>query len=750
MRILNKRWITFLCFFVMAGIASAYALQSDMRSVAWVFAGAGVCAVFFLRRRSFLAVACLGALCLGSFIFIQTYPANMGSVRPYTEYTIIGTVCDYPQKGTNATRYLLSDVTLSDGMETLPCQKNIQLSCPNDTFEYGDVLTMQAMVFPPEGETMPGSFNEKLYLAVRNAAFSVYSADVYKLDNRWTLYTPFQQARALLEKNIDKIYSYQAAPVAKAMFLGMQDEITQEMYDSFSKTGITHILSISGLHIAFIAVLLDFLLSRIPVRRNARFILNIGLLVLYASITGFPASVVRAVLMAVLYLVARWKFKSRDTLVFLSVAMLITLLVQPAQLFMPGFLMSYGTVFGLLCLYPPIKRLFENRRKKEMSKTGQTICVSAAATGACAPLTAYFFGNVTYIAPLTNLYAIPLSSGILAFTGASALFSVVWIQAAQWFAIVSESMIKFLILFNAWMSQSVQGFVKVSGYPVWAGVAAFAAIFLASDYCLLGKRAKACVLAALFGGSVLAGVAVYGMQPKEALAIVFLDVGNGEAAHIACGGKNILLSNATKSAAYCVNQYAGRNGVIFDLFVLTECGPTHTAGAQSILKGGAVRGLFAYTDIADDLAEVCRSRRIAMHRVNKYDTLWEESGLAVTVEQCNYKAVTLLARFNGKNVCLFSGHSAGRSKDIRVSAPVLRLAGEGAKSSMNPGFLQAVAPKYAVVSVYENNYGLPAPETLRQLSDAGVQVYRTDMNYTITLTAGMDGTIQMRAMNEDT
>ncbi len=747
LRILNQRKVTFICFFIMLGIVAAYAFHMEPGQAVWLYGVVAAVCAFVCLRRKFLIAACLAALCLGNFVFIQSYTTDFSNIKPNTEYAITGTVCDYPLKAAANTRYTLSNVTLAVGGEAMRFPKNVQLASPNNTFVYGDVVTFESAVYPPDGETMPGAFNERIYLAGKQAGFSAYSANVKKTGHVSTLYTPFLQARAALERNIDAMYSPDAAPVAKAMFLGLQNEISQDVYTSFSKTGITHILSISGLHISLIALLLDFLLSKTKLGRNKRYVLNIALLLLYTSITGFPVSVVRAALMTVLYLVARWRFAERDTLEFLSAAMLVTLLASPAQLFMPGFLLSYGTVFGILCATPPLKRLWDKAKKLKPGGTGEAVCVSAAATAASAPMTAYYFNNIAWIAPAANFYAIPVSSGILVFTALSALFSVLWLQAGQFFAVISESLIKFLIILNNSVSAPSFGFTQVYRFPVWAGAAVFGALFVASDYFMVKRRVKAAALACILGASVL-GFAL-SMPTQNPLAIRFLDVENGEAVHIAYNQKNILLSNATSSAAYNANSYSARNGVAYDLFVLTEGSPGHMEGALSILQSGRVKGAFAYTDMTSDMEETCHTQGIRMRAVQKYDTLWEDGGLKITALQNNYRALTLLVSLNGKNLCLLSGHSAGRSKGLNVSAPVLRLASEGAETSLSQTFLQTVAPQYAVISTYNNPYGLPAEKALQLLRGAGVQTYRTDKDYTITMTADEAGNIQMRTMHEN-
>lgn len=561
-------------------------------------------------------------------------------------------------------------------------------------------------------------------------------------------YELFVHARETLEANIDKTHSSETAPIAKAMFLGNQNEIPDEIYGAFALTGITHILSISGLHISVIALILNLLLKKTRLKRDWRFILNIALLLLYTCITGFPVSVVRASLMTILLLAARWRFVDRDTLIFLSGAMLATLIADPVQLFMPGFLLSYGTVFGILCLYPPLRRAVQNKKTEKANSTAELFCVSAAATSASFPLTAYYFNNIALISPLANFYAVPVSSLILVFAGLSALSSCIWEGLGKFFSYFSESVIKFLIIVNNFVSGAAWGNIRAYHFPVWTGILVFAVLFIISDYFMVKIKTKAVLIALICGFAVFP----FAVQAPagNSVTVTFLDVGNGEAVHIAYHQKNILISNSTESAAYNVNSYSARNGIVYDTFILTESNPSHYGGAYMLIQNGLIKGEFISHEWNDGIAEACRDKGIMMRGAQKYDTLWNDAGIQITVQQDTYNALTLLLSCRGENICLLSGHSAKRSKDVHICAQVLRLASEGGAASLNQSFLKTVDPRYAVISVSgTNGYGLPDQSTLDILQAEGVAVYRTDRDYSITMTINEAGNITMRPMNED-
>jgi ComEC/Rec2-related protein len=732
---------------MMAGILLAFSLKMGWGEAFVLAAVLSIGAVLYLLiTKKFLIPLMIFALCLGNFLFINQMFTDFDGIRPHTQYTVTGRVCDYPDKSNASARYVLADVELSDGGENVDFSKRVLLRTPDHSFEYGDIVTAQAVIYLPEGETMPGAFNEQIYLASRHIGFSAYSTDVIKTGYRFMPYGIFVKMRGALEDNIEKTHSPVAAPIAKAMFLGIKNEIPEEITSSFSSTGISHILAISGLHIGIIALLLNFLLKKTRMKRDIRFILNISLLVLYASITGFPVSVIRAVLMTVFILVGRWKFAQRDTLIFLSAAMLAILLADPAQLFMPGFLLSFGTVFGILCLFGPLKRILQNRKTESANTAGEMLCVSVSASAASYPMTAYYFNNIALIAPLANFIAVPAATVIVLFTGLSAFVTFLSVAAGKMIAVVSESFIKFVVVVNSFISRAGWGSLRIYRFPAWIGLAVFAAIFVASDYFMAKKRTKAAIVSVIFGATVLFASIPYA---GDKVTVTFLDVGNGEAAHIEYGDENILVTNATESAAYDVNSYSERNGITYDLMVLTESNKSHYDGALLILQSGAVRGEIAYSAVSDNIKEACRDLGIKMHEAGKYDTLLQGGALQLTVLNDSYNALSLLLSCRGENICLFSAHSAKRSDGTAVPSPVLRVASEGNETSVNQNFLEAVRPEYAVISVWDNPYGLPDTKTLGLLYAAGVKVYRTDENYSIIMTVDDNNAIFMRPMNED-
>lgn len=512
---------------------------------------------------------------------------------------------------------------------------------------------------------------------------------------------------------MDEIFSAQSAPIAKAMFLGVKDEIPQEVRDDFSKTGIAHILAISGLHVAILSYALNFLLKKLRMERRLRFSLNIIFLILYATLTGFAPSILRAVLMTIFVIVGRWRFGKRDTLVFLSAALIVTLLFNAAQLFSAGLLMSYGVVFGILCLNPPLRRLCKKARLDRV-KLDAPLASSLSATASVFPMTAYYFNNIALAAPVANLFAIPLAGIIVVFTGLGTLTSLLFLPAAQVLAFPAELSIRALTWLNRLIAQSSFGYIETVGFPVWAGIVIMAVIFLCSDYVLFKRRTKAVIAGLLLGASICAGTVVMPVQPFQT---VILDVGTGDAVHISAEGKDYLIDNGGNLQYSNIEDYAEKNRIIFDGVVVTN---DKTKNLKGLAGEGRVGMIYAPQNY-----EAKEYDTYPVKEYGLYDKIELSRNVSLEAIGTDGKYWSFVLRYEGKPVCLFLQTML---EDVAFSEPVpiVKPAGGGKEGSLSEEFLAVLRPEYAVISVKKDNKkGLPAPGVMDLLKKQGIETLTT-------------------------
>jgi len=287
-------------------------------------------------------------------------------------------------------------------------------------YQYGDVLVVKGSPRLTGGSGNPGEFDYKAYLALRNiyhqhfvrggeAIQSGYAPPgrvmAFALKGR-------QWAEETLHRYVD---GEREQAIASALVLGVTDGLDNELLDAYSATGSMHILAVSGLHISIIYLILLRFLSPLNKLKGGRWVvalISLGVLWLYAFVTGLPPSVLRAVTMFSFLAVARPWSRSTNIYNTLAVSAFLLLWFDPFLLFSVGFQLSYIAVLGIVYLYPRILLLWEpeNMIAVEIWKLG---AVAIAAQIATFPLGLLYFHQFPNYFLLSNLLVVPLSFVVL-------------------------------------------------------------------------------------------------------------------------------------------------------------------------------------------------------------------------------------------------------------------------------------------------------------------------------------------------
>lgn len=216
------------------------------------------------------------------------------------------------------------------------------------------------------------------------------------------------------------------ASIVRGMVLGDRSRIPEELQTDFQRSGITHILAISGQHVAVLAALVYFLLRGLAVPLAVRTAGTLSLIWLYILIAGAPPSAIRAGVVASFVLAAPLFGRQLSPLHFLTTMLAAVLAYNPALVYSTGFQLSVTAVSGILLLRKPFQKLVKTTIFRPFPKPPEALSnlfsISLAAQIATAPIIASSFGTVSIIGVLTNLIAVPFSGPILAlgFLGALA------------------------------------------------------------------------------------------------------------------------------------------------------------------------------------------------------------------------------------------------------------------------------------------------------------------------------------------
>ena len=289
----------------------------------------------------------------------------------------------------------------------------------------GDQIRVDGEITRPQ--TGEDGFDYARYLSTKGISAVVYADGVWRIDDDlgWI---------GQVHRRTDSALSYGLRPteasIVRAMVLGDRSRMPEELEEDFRRSGITHILAISGQHVAILAAMVYFVLRYFAVPLPVRTSITLALVWLYILIAGAPPSATRAGVVATLVLVASLFGRQVSPLHFMTAMLAFVLAYNPDLVYSAGFQLSVAAVFGILLLRKPIKAFVENVLLRPLGKAPELLSnllsISLAAQIATGPIIASTFAEVSVIGTLTNLVAVPLSGPILALGLAGSVAGNLW------------------------------------------------------------------------------------------------------------------------------------------------------------------------------------------------------------------------------------------------------------------------------------------------------------------------------------
>jgi len=326
------------------------------------------------------------------------------------------------------------------------------------------ILTGSEQIKKPPGAYNPYSFSYRDYLKtqgiyrqinLKNTAFETGKVQKNNLF-RWASEIR-QKIKNYLKSN--GLNSKQLA-LANSLLLGDRQELSAEILKDFKSAGTIHILAISGLHIGILLVFLNFLFY--PVKRYSQWLylsLILLFLWLYAFMTGFSPSVLRAVIMFS-FLQTGLMLKRRSNVYnSLFAAALLLLIINPDYLFQVGFQMSFAAVFSIVSFYPLFEKIFVSFSKPLLNYIKDLFLVSLSAQLGILPVSLFYFHQFPVYFWLANLLIIPLLFVVLS-TGFGlmilALLNINWIWAVKIFGLLLNTLMLINHQIGSWKFSLIQ------------------------------------------------------------------------------------------------------------------------------------------------------------------------------------------------------------------------------------------------------------------------------------------------------
>ena len=641
----------------------------------------------------------------------------------------------------------------------------------NGAANAGDSLCYAASWYPVSPARVPGAFDTRAWL--KSQGFATYGRfkNFRIVGSRWTPERTFANFRKWIQARFADYLDPAETGLLLGLLAGDRSGIPEALRNDFQRSGLVHVLAISGFHVVLLAGILMIFLKATGLPLRAVRIVAVALLFLYIPVTGGSPAVRRAVLMFSVPQIGALFQRPANTMNSLGVALIIILLPEPGILWNPGFQLSVAATAGILIGSPlnPFANFPESLKKSKIWATLRAFAIDPTYVTLCAtlstsPFLVHHFKTLSPFAWLGNILVVPgISWGMQA--GLFALISPIdflrenFCYAAKFFLRLS-SLLTRLISDSPVASVTIGPFSPAILLLVGFALTAIPTVRknrVARIYCL------ACL--ALFAGIFCHDSYVKAMRPTWNLTLI--DVGQGDSILLTSpSGKHFLVDagevGKRDSGKDIIVPFLHHIGVReLDALIVTHADADHFGGAASIIRTFPVKELWvsecarteeksAWQNIIGDAL----SRGIPIRDVHRGFT-WSEAHFeilalhpyAIKCRDANTESITLRVKGASHSAILTGDLTVAGEKQIMnteafLKSDVLKLGHHGSKTSSSRQFLDRVQPKLALISSGKNNkFRHPSKEVVRRLDSIGIPYLNTAEQGNISVTFSEDTTI---------
>ncbi len=727
-------WPLVAILLVAVGLASALALLARRRR--------GLRSV--LLRAAWLAcvVACGGlwAYADACRTLCAPFPAELVGRTLVAE----GRIASLPEARGYAHRFLFRVETLRIDGSLLGFKGLVRLSWYRDPppLRAGERWRLRLRLKPVHGFVNPGGFDYERWLFQQGIAATGHvtqAAAAELLDARAGSRWLDRWRQQLRDRLAALLPAGPAAALVPALVLGDRGGLMPEQWDVLTRTGTSHLIAISGLHVGLVAGAVFLVVRRawawlpgLALRTaapRAAAAAALGAATGYAGLAGFSISTQRALAMLAVLLLATMAGRALRPLSGLSLALLAVLLLDPASVLSFGFWLSFGAVAMLL--YALGLRLAAPFAPLRWGRAQWAVAIGLL------PLLLLFFGRASLVAPAVNLVLVPLFGLVLPVVLVATTIALAgdWAWALWPVAALLDAGFGALHRISGWELTGV----TLGGRPLWAWIAAGAGVLL-----LLAPRG----IPARWLGLVLLLPLALARSPAPRVgeaAVTMLDVGQGLAMVVRTAGHTLVYDmgpgwpSGFNTGAAVVVPYLKHLGVAaVDLAVVSHADLDHVGGLKGLRDGLQVHRIISGepNEIRGGAAESCRA-----------GDAWHWDGVRFLVlhpqgpgGSGNNASCVLHIATDGASILLTGDIEAGVEAQLlarhgaELRADVLVAPHHGSDSSSTMAFLQAVAPSWIWFSAgYGNRFGFPSAAVVERAHELG----------SATATTSTDGAVHL-------
>ena len=750
------------------------------------------------KRHIILACLCLIALFSGALRYQSSLPVSgEESLQFYNDSGIVeikGLISRDPEDGDKTTRLHLTSTEIEVGQDWREVSGSVLLFVPRyPLYQYGDVVLVTGKLQTPQRFE---DFDYAAYLAHQEIYSTMLYPGIEILDSGGGA-RPLQWVYSLrnnLSQTLEKVLPEPQASLAQAVLLGKRGNVPPQLKEDFAETGTSHLLAISGLHLSIVVGIMLIIGIWLFGRRRYFYIwLALGTVWLYALLTGMNPPILRAAIMASLFLTAELLGRQRSAFTSLAFAAAVMVGINPQILWTASFQMSFTAMAGLIFIMPPLKATGKRVINNTLGDEGMVVSIAniisdsfsitLGATVAVWPVIAYHFGIISLDTLPATLFALPALPVIIVTVSITAVLGIFALPLAQ----ITGWLAWFCLSHVMWV---VRAFAVLPPSPIQADslnpvlILTYYLVLILVLWLINNRRKLENLLPGIMeglrtGAEKYSGVATripvrWVVLPLLGVAVVvslttmfasdddlhvsFLDVGQGDAILIQQGNQEILVDGGPDPQK--INVELGKKLPFWDrtieLLILTHPSSDHVTGLVEVLNRYNVKQVL-YPDL--EFKSAIYDEWLSIVKGKNIECTFAEAGQKieltdeVILEILNPQAIILsgtqsdidnngvVLRISiGEVSFLLTADTMWEAEleliteRANVTSTVLKVGHHGSRTSTSAEFLAVVNPQVAVISVgSDNSYGHPTKEVRdRLIEKVGLEnIYRTDKQGTI-------------------
>ncbi len=562
------------------------------------------------------------------------------------------------------------------------------------------------------------------------------------------------------------------------ILIGDKSEISEDIIQNFKISNLSHMLSVSGAHTAYIIMGITYILSKSKTPKKCIYIITILVLILFMFITNFTVSVTRACFMSIIVLGGRLIYRKNDFYTSISISLLIILLINPFSINEVGLQLSYLGTIGIILFNKNIEKILN--KIKIHNKISKILSVTISAQIMIMPIMAFRFNTVSLTFFISNLLATPFL-GINIILGFITIFvSLISFSLAKIFAIPLNLSLKALILISSFIAKFPLSSILIKT-PYLISIIFIYCIVLMLNYIFTIYNSKTNLR--LFQKKILKRKNIkaflsiitiiiilfntvsffYLLIPKD-LKIYFIDVGQGDSCLIITpNNKKILIDGGEGKTDILLSYLLDRRITSIDYVIISHFDSDHCNGLIDVIQKLNIKNILIskqayFCDEYKNIANIINSRKIKVTFVKQGDKLNIDTNINLKIfyppenleyDDLNNNSIVLKITYNKFSI-LFTGdiekseqNLLNMYKNNELKSNIIKIAHHGSKTSSSQDFINAVDPEIALIGVGKNNkFGHPNKEVLERLKSINCKIYRTDIMGEIEIRVNKEGKLR--------